>query len=303
LAFFELLGRDAQRFADAAGRLDRCPLGSGAIAGSTLPLDRDDTAAALGFTGPTRNSMDSVSARDGALEVMAAAAICMVGLSRLAEELVIWSSSEFGFVELADAYSTGSSLMPQKKNPDVPELVRGKSGRAVGNLVSLLTTLKGLPLSYNRDMQEDKEPLFDSIATLGDSLEVMAGSIATLRVNVDRMAEAAQDPMLLATDLAEVLVGEGVPFREAHEAVGRIVAHCVAGGHDLARLSRETLQGFHPAFTQGSEQLLDMERSFAQRDLLGGTARTRVEAALDAARVEIEATRARLTGASEGAGP
>ncbi len=296
LAFFELLGRDARRFADAAGRLGECPLGAGAIAGSTLPLDRDDTAAALGFTGPTRNSMDSVSARDGALEVMAAAAICMVGLSRLAEELVIWSSSEFGFVELADAYSTGSSLMPQKKNPDVPELVRGKSGRVVGNLVSLLTTLKGLPLSYNRDMQEDKEPLFDSIATLGDSLEVMAGSIATLRVNVDRMAEAAQDPMLLATDLAEVLVGEGVPFREAHEAVGRIVAHCVAGGHDLAQLSRETLQGFHPAFTQGSDALLDMERSFAQRDMVGGTARTQVEAALDAARTEIDASEAQLRG-------
>jgi len=303
LAFFELLGRDAQRFADAAERLDQCPLGSGAIAGSTLPLNREDTAAALGFASPTRNSMDSVSARDGALEVMAAAAICMVGLSRLAEELVIWSSSEFGFVELADAYSTGSSLMPQKKNPDVPELVRGKSGRVVGNLVSLLTTLKGLPLSYNRDMQEDKEPLFDSIATLGDSLEVMAGSIATLRVNVDRMAEAARDPMLLATDLAEALVVEGVPFREAHETVGRIVAHCVAGGHDLGHLSRETLQEFHTAFSQGSDELLDMERSFAQRDLLGGTARTRVEAALQAAREEIEATRVQLAGGDGESGP
>ena len=303
LAFFELLGRDAQRFADAAGRLDQCPLGSGAIAGSTLPLNREDTAAALGFAGPTRNSMDSVSARDGALEVMAAAAICMVGLSRLAEELVIWSSSEFGFVELADAYSTGSSLMPQKKNPDVPELVRGKSGRVVGNLVSLLTTLKGLPLSYNRDMQEDKEPLFDSIATLGDSLEVMAGSIATLRVDVERMAEAARDPMLLATDLAEALVGEGVPFREAHEAVGRIVAHCVAGGHDLGRLSRETLQEFHTAFSQGSDELLDMERSFAQRNLMGGTARTQVEAALEAAREEIDAARDQLSGGDWESGP
>jgi argininosuccinate lyase len=296
LAFFELLGRDAQRFADASTRLMECPLGSGAIAGSTLPLDRGDTAAALGFDAPTRNSMDSVSARDGALEVMSAAAICMVGLSRLAEELVIWSTTEFGFVELADAYSTGSSLMPQKKNPDVPELVRGKTGRVVGNLVSLLTTLKGLPMTYNRDMQEDKEPLFDSVATLSDSLEVMAGSIATLTVNVDRMADAAQDPMLLATDLAEALVCEGVPFREAHETVGRIVAHCVEGGHDLAELSRETLQGFHKAFTAGSDDLLELERSFAQRDLAGGTARVRVAEALDAARAEIEATHAQLGG-------
>jgi len=289
LAFFELLGRDAQRFADAEQRLRACPLGAGAIAGSTLPLDRAHTASALGFAGPTRNSMDSVSARDGALEVMSAVAICMVGLSRLAEELVLWSSSEFGFVELADAYSTGSSLMPQKKNPDVPELVRGKSGRAVGNLVALLTTLKGLPLTYNRDMQEDKEPLFDSVATLRDCLEVMAGSLATLRVDVDQMADAAQDPMLLATDLAEALVGEGVPFREAHTAVGQIVAHCVEGGHDLSALSRETLQQFHPAFTAGSDELLDMERSFAQRDLVGGTARAQVEAALAAARAELSA--------------
>ena len=299
LAFFELLGRDAERFADAGQRLRACPLGAGAIAGSTLPLDRADTASALGFDGPTRNSMDSVSARDGALEVMAAVAICMVGLSRLAEELVLWSSSEFGFVELADAYSTGSSLMPQKKNPDVPELVRGKSGRAVGNLVSLLTTLKGLPLTYNRDMQEDKEPLFDSVTTLRDSLEVMAGSLATLRVDVDRMADAARDPMLLATDLAEALVGEGVPFREAHTAVGQIVAHCVEGGHDLAALSRETLQQFHPAFTAGSDALLDMERSFAQRDLAGGTARSQVEAALEAAGAELSALSDGLADESE----
>ena len=222
----------------------------------------------------------------------------MVGLSRLAEELVIWSSSEFGFIELADAYSTGSSLMPQKKNPDVPELVRGKSGRAVGNLVSLLTTMKGLPLSYNRDMQEDKEPLFDSVATLRDCLQVMAGSVATLRVDVDRMAAAAQDPMLLATDLAEALVLEGVPFREAHEAVGRVVAHCIEGGHDLASLSQETLQQFHPAFNAGADTLLDAERSFAQRDLPGATARSRVEAAVAAARAEIDSIRGRLEGES-----
>ena len=287
LAFIEMLGRDAGRFRDVETRISQSPLGSGALAGSTLPLDRDDTAEALGFEGPSHNSMDSVASRDAAIEWLSAAAIAMVHLSRLGEEMVLWSSAEFGFVELADAYATGSSLMPQKKNPDVPEIVRGKTGRVVGNLVSLLTTLKGLPLTYNRDMQEDKEPLFDSAATLRDCLEVMAGSIATLTVNVERMATAAQDPMLLATDLAEALVREGVPFREAHETVGRIVAHCVGGGHDLGTLSQETLQGFHAAFSAGSAELLDIERSFAQRDLAGGTARTRVEAALEAAQAEV----------------
>jgi argininosuccinate lyase len=300
LAFVEVLDRDAGRFADAERRLDACPLGAGALAGSTLPLDRDATARALGFSRPTRNSMDTVSSRDVALEVMADTAITMINLSRLAEELVIWSSSEFGFVELADAYSTGSSLMPQKKNPDVPELVRGKSGRAVGNLVSLLTTMKGLPLTYNRDMQEDKEPLFDSMATLRDSLEVMAGAIATLRVDSARMAEAASDPMLLATDLAETLVREGVPFREAHETVGRIVAHCVEGGRDLRSLSHETLREFHGAFPAGADELLDIEHSFEQRSLVGGTARATVEQALAAARERLDAEARQLAEAPAG---
>ena len=299
LAFVEVLGRDAGRFTDAAARAAACPLGSGALAGSTLPLDREATANALGFSGPTRNSMDAVSSRDVALEVMSATAIGMINLSRLAEELVIWSSSEFSFVELADAYSTGSSLMPQKKNPDVPELVRGKSGRAVGNLVSLLTTMKGLPLTYNRDMQEDKEPLFDSMSTLRDSLEVMSGAVATLRVNTERMAEAASDPMLLATDLAEVLVREGVPFREAHEAVGRIVGHCVSGGHDLAALSKEELTTFHAAFPAGSAELLDIERSFEQRSLVGGTARETVASALEEVSSELDEEAARLDALKE----
>jgi argininosuccinate lyase len=233
--------------------------------------------------------MDTVSSRDAALEYLAAAAICMVHLSRLSEELVIWSSSEFGFVVLADAYSTGSSLMPQKKNPDVPELVRGKTGRAIGNLVSLLTTMKGLPLTYNRDMQEDKEPLFDSVTTLRDSLEVMTGCLATLGVERDRMAEAAADPMLLATDLAEVLVREGVPFREAHEAVGRIVAHCESTGDDLRALSHETLREFNPAFPAGGDELLDIERSFEQRSLRGGTARASVAEALASVRSALDA--------------
>ncbi len=280
LAYFEMWTRDAERFRDLRGRLDRAPLGSGALAGSTLPLDREQTARELGFVGPSRNSMDSVGSRDGALEFLSAAAICMIHLSRISEELVIWSSSEFGFVELADAYSTGSSLMPQKKNPDVPELVRGKTGRVVGNLMTLLTVVKGLPLTYNRDLQEDKEPVFDSARTLGDCLDVTAGALATLRVGRERMAAAASDPMLLATDLAEALVREDVPFREAHEVVGKLVAHCVEGGLDLGALSKEELRRFHPAFPAGAPELLDVERALEERDLPGGTARARVEEAL-----------------------
>jgi len=275
-----MLGRDADRQRSLRTRLIHSPLGAGALAGSTLPVNRADTAEALGFTAPAENSMDAVASRDGALEFLSAAAICMVHLSRLAEELVLWSSAEFGFVELSDAYSTGSSLMPQKKNPDVPELVRGKSGRTIGNLVTLLTVMKGLPLTYNRDMQEDKEPIFDSARTLRDALEVMAGSIRTLRVDSQRMAEAADDAMLLATDLAEALVREGVPFREAHEAVGRIVGHCVKKGVDLRSLSREDLRAFHREFSAGAAELLSLERALEGRSEIGGTARGTVEAAL-----------------------
>jgi argininosuccinate lyase len=302
LAHVEVLGRDAGRFADARARIDRSPLGAGALAGSTLPLGREQTAAELGFEGPTRNSMDTVASRDAALEYLAAAAISMVHLSRLAEELVIWSTAEFGFVELADAYSTGSSLMPQKKNPDVPELVRGKSGRAIGNLVTLLTVLKGLPLTYNRDLQEDKEPLFDSVSTLRDSLEVMAGTIATLEVRRDRMAAAASDPMLLATDLAELLVRKAVPFREAHEVVGKIVGHCTRNRLDLRSLSRADLQGFHRAFERSAGELLDLERSVESRSLAGGTARVRVLEALDAAEADVAAGLARIAAASGASG-
>jgi argininosuccinate lyase len=287
LAFVEMFGRDAERFRDLRGRLALSPLGSGALAGTTLPLDPEATARELGFAGPARNSLDAVGSRDAALEFLSAAAIAMVHLSRLAEELVLWSSTEFGFVELADAFATGSSLMPQKKNPDVPELVRAKSGRAIGNLVALLTVMKGLPLAYNRDLQEDKEPLFDSAATLRDSLEVMAGAIASLRVDADRMGRAAEDPMLLATDLAELLVQQGVPFRDAHEAVGRVVAHCVTKELDLRSLSREDLTAFHPAFPAGAGELLSLERALEARSLPGGTSREGVEHALERAGEEI----------------
>jgi len=298
LAYVEMLGRDATRFRDLRARLSQSPLGAGALAGTTLPLDRADTAHALGFEAPAANSLDAVSSRDGALEFLAASAICMVHLSRLAEELVLWSTAEFGFVELADAYSTGSSLMPQKKNPDVPELVRGKTGRMIGNLVALLTVMKGLPLAYNRDLQEDKEPLFDSAATLGDALAVMAGALATLRVDVARMREAAGDPLLLATDLAEALVRVGVPFREAHEAVGRAVGHCVAKKLDLRSLSREDLRAFHPAFPSGAAELLSLDRALEERSLIGGTARGTVLSALETAERALEAEAAQL-----GAGP
>ncbi len=259
------------------------------VAGSTLPIGREETAAELGFQGPTRNSMDTVASRDGALEYLSNTAIAMVHLSRLAEELVLWSTAEFGFIELADAYSTGSSLMPQKKNPDVPEIVRGKTGRAIGNLVTLLTVLKGLPLTYNRDLQEDKEPLFDSVTTLRDCLEVMTGALATLAVRVDRMAEAASDPMLLATDLAEILVREGVPFRDAHEVVGQIVGHCTRSNVNLRSLSHTDMQGFHEAFAAGADELLDLERSLESRSLAGGTSRGRVESALAEIESEIAA--------------
>jgi argininosuccinate lyase len=294
LAFVEMFGRDAQRFRDLEARLARSPLGSGALAGSTLPLDPEATARALGFAGPARNSMDAVASRDAGLEFLADGAIAQVHLSRLAEELVLWSTAEFGFIELADAYATGSSLMPQKKNPDVPELVRGKAGRAIGNLVALLTVLKGLPLTYNRDLQEDKEPIFDTARTLRDSLEVMAGAIATLRVDEARMREAASDPMLLATDLAETLVRAGVAFREAHEAVGRIVGHCVEKDADLRSLSREDLRAFHPAFPAGARELLSLERALEGRSLPGATARPRVAEALDAADAELAAARSEL---------
>jgi argininosuccinate lyase len=294
LAHVEALGRDGARFAAVRERVARCPLGAGALAGSTLPLDPAATAAALGFDAPVANSMDAVASRDAALEFLAAAAICMVHLSRLAEELVLWSTSEFGFVELSDAYSTGSSLMPHKKNPDVPELVRGKAGRAIGNLVTLLTVVKGLPLTYNRDLQEDKEPVIDSATTLRDSLEVMTGAVETLAVRADRMRAAAEDPLLLATDLAEALVREGVPFRDAHEAVGRVVAHCGERGLDLRTLSGEDLRAFHPAFPGEARALLDLQRSLDARTLAGGTARERVAEALERSARGIEAELADL---------
>jgi argininosuccinate lyase len=294
LAHERALARDDGRLRDARARMDRSPLGAGALAGSTLPLDREGTARELGFAGPAANSLDAVAARDAALELLAALAILMVHLSRICEELVLWSSAEFGFVELDDAFSTGSSLMPQKKNPDPAELVRGKSGRVIGDLVSLLVTLKGLPLAYNRDMQEDKEPVFDAVDTAVDSLLLIAGAVRTLAVRREAMARAAADPLLLATDLAEHLVARGVPFREAHECVGRLVAHAVESGTPLDRIPASELRRFHPQLDLDPRSFFTAERSLEARSTVGGPARGAVLQALAAAREELAAAASEL---------
>jgi argininosuccinate lyase len=294
LAHFEALSRDDARLRDARGRMDHCPLGAGALAGTSLPLDRASTARELGFAAPARNSMDAVSARDAALELLGALAILAVHLSRIAEELVLWSSSEFDFVRLDDAYSTGSSLMPQKKNPDSAELVRGKSGRVIGALVALLVAMKGLPLSYNRDMQEDKEPVFDAVRTARGSLRVLAGALRTLEVQREKMARATADPLLLATDLAEHLVQRGVAFREAHELVGRVVAHAAESGVELSALDAATLARFHPELAVDPARFFSAERSLETRDLPGGPARKRVEHEVGQAHAAVAATRQEL---------
>ena len=227
LAYVEMLQRDVERLEDARRRCNVLPLGSGALAGTTLPIDRDAVRDELGFDSLSANSLDAVSDRDFAVELIAACALLMVHLSRLAGEIVLWTTSEFGFAELPDAYATGSSIMPQKKNPDVLELARGRTGRVTGDLVNLLTVLKGLPLAYNRDLQEDKQPLFDALDTSLRTLEVLTDTVGVLRFDVDAMRRAAEDPMLLATDVAEYLVVKGLPFREAHAAVGAAVRRCL----------------------------------------------------------------------------
>jgi argininosuccinate lyase len=295
LAHYQALSRDDARLADARARMGLCPLGAGALAGSTLPLDREATARELGFDAPNPNSLDAVASRDSALELLAALAILMVNLSRLAEELVLWASSEFGFIELDDAFSTGSSLMPQKKNPDGAELVRGKTGRVVGDLTSLLVAMKALPLAYNRDMQEDKEPVFDAVETALGSLAVLSGTLQSLRVNAEVTHAAASDPLLLATDLAEHLVGRGVPFREAHEIVGRLVGQAVASGTPLDRLPPETFARFHPALDIDPREFFSVERALEARSGSGGPSRPDVASAIEAARADLDRTEAELS--------
>ena len=283
LAYFEMLQRDVERFRDALRRTDVLPLGSGALAGVPYPIDREFLRKELGFAEISRNSIDAVSDRDFVLEYLAAASLCMMHLSRLAEELILWSSAEFGFLELDEAYTTGSSIMPQKKNPDVAELARGKTGRVYGHLVSLLTTMKALPLAYNRDIQEDKEALFDAVDTLLSTLNVLAGMLGTLRVRAERTRQAAEEGYSLATDLADYLVRKGLPFRQAHQAVARLIQYAGSKKKSLRELTLEEYQKFSPLFAQDVYSIT-LESSLAARDVPGATSPRQVEEALRRAR-------------------
>ncbi len=284
MAWFEMLERDHERLGDCARRMNRCPLGAAALAGTTFPVDREFTARELGFDGPCANSLDAVSDRDFAIEFAAAASLLMMHLSRMSEELVIWSSAQFGFITLSDAFCTGSSIMPQKKNPDVPELVRGKSGRVFGHLMGLLTLMKSQPLAYNKDNQEDKEPLFDTVDQLKGCLKVFADMVPEITCNREAMRRAALRGFATATDLADYLVRKGVPFRDAHEVVGKAVALCVERGCDLTDLTLEELRGFSEAIDEDVFDCLTLEGSVAARNHVGGTAPEQVRRAIAAAR-------------------
>lgn len=271
LAYWEMLDRDEARFRECLERVNVLPLGSAALAGSSLPLDRKYVAELLGFPRISANSMDAVSDRDFAAEFLFAASLCMMHMSRFCEDLIVWSSGEFSFVEISDAFTTGSSLMPQKKNPDVAELIRGKTGRIYGNLVSLLTVLKGLPMCYNRDLQEDKEPVFDTVDTLSGCLAVMASMLGGIRFNRKRMLEEAVRGFSTATEIADYLVLRGVPFRTAHEIVGGIVGDCVRSGKGLADLSLEEWRRYHESFAEDIFRCLDVKNSIMAKSVEGGT--------------------------------
>jgi argininosuccinate lyase len=279
MAWYEMLDRDFGRLQDCQARLNKCPLGAAALAGTTFPIDRMMTSDALGFESPTRNSLDSVSDRDFAIEFTAAAALITTHLSRMSEELVLWTSAQFAFVTIPDRFCTGSSIMPQKKNPDVPELVRGKTGRINGHLMALLTLMKSQPLAYNKDNQEDKEPLFDTVQTLHDCLRAFADMVPALTPNQENMRNAALEGFATATDLADYLVRRGVTFRDAHEVVGNAVAHCVAESCRLEDLSLSTLQGFYHDIDNDVFDVLTLEGSVAARDHIGGTSPVQVAAA------------------------
>jgi argininosuccinate lyase len=284
LAYVAMLERDRERLADCRGRVNRLPLGAAALAGTTFPIDRARVARELGFEGLSENSLDAVSDRDFAIEFCAAASLVMVHLSRLAEELVLWASPRYGFVRLPDRYCTGSSIMPQKKNPDVPELVRGKSGRVFGSLVALLALMKGQPLAYNKDNQEDKEPLFDAAATVRSSLEVFAGLVEGLEPAPEAMRAALLEGHATATDLADYLVRKGLPFRDAHEAVAKAVREAERSGQDLASLPLATLQRFSGKISADVKRILTPEGSVAARNHIGGTAPAQVRKAVSRAR-------------------
>ena len=284
LAYFWMFRRDYVRLAAARDAADASPLGAAALAGTTYPIDRAATAEALGLSGVIPNSMDAVSDRDFICDLVYACALAQVHLSRLCEELILWCSAEFGFCEMDDAHSTGSSIMPQTKNPDFAELVRGKSGRAIGNLVSILTVLKGLPLTYGKDLQEDKEALFDAVDTLSGSLMAVTGMMRTLSYRADRMAEAACEGYMAATDLADYLVSKGMPFREAHAVVGRVVARCVAEGRTLQDLSVDELAEMDASFDECALAALDITQVVARRNSEGGTGHDAVEEQIRLAR-------------------
>jgi len=276
LAYVEMLDRDAGRLADARTRMNQCPLGAAALAGTTFPINRQATAEALGFDAPTANSLDAVSDRDYIMELLAAASICAVHLSRFSEELILWMSAQFGFIDLPDAFCTGSSIMPQKKNPDMPELVRGKSGRIIGGLVAILTTVKGLPLAYNKDMQEDKTAIFDAFDNLEGSLRVFGDMLPGMQVNKAAMHKAAASGFATATDLADALVRAGVPFREAHAIVGKSVAFCIQQQIELHEMDADACAEIDARLTAEMVQSLSVERCVAARNHIGGTAPAQV---------------------------
>lgn len=288
LAWFEMLQRDYGRLMDCRARMNQSPLGAAALAGTPYPIDRQMTAELLGFDKPTENSLDSVSDRDFGIEFCAFASILMTHLSRASEELVLWTSAQFNFIELPDRFCTGSSIMPQKKNPDVPELVRGKTGRTNGNLISLLTLMKSQPLAYNKDNQEDKEPLFDSIDTVRDSLRAFADMIPAITSKKDSMFEAAKRGFSTATDLADYLVRQGMPFRDAHEVVGKSVAYGLNTGKDLSEMTLVELQQFSDTIQQDVFEVLKLEGSVAARDHVGGTAPDQVRAAVVRAKANLQ---------------
>ena len=283
LAYFEMYQRDIERFNQCLERTDVMPLGSGALAGVPYPIDRHAVAKELGFSKLSANSIDAVSDRDFVIEYQAAASITMMHLSRLAEEIVLWSTAEFGFIEIDDAFVTGSSIMPQKKNPDVAELARGKTGRVYGHLVAILTTMKGLPLSYNRDLQEDKEGLFDTVDTVLSTLEVFAAMIGSLRIKGERTRSAAEENFTLATDLADYLVKKGIPFRQAHTIVGKLVRHAIENKKTLSSLDIKEYKTFSHKFEEDVKSIT-VESSLASRDVPGGTAPGQVQRALAEAR-------------------
>ena len=278
LAYVEMFARDAERMADVRKRVNRLPLGAAALAGTSYPLDREAVARALDMDGVCQNSLDAVSDRDFAIEFTAAATLAMVHVSRLSEELILWMSQNFGFIRIADRFTTGSSIMPQKKNPDVPELARGKTGRVAGHLVALVTLMKGQPLAYNKDNQEDKEPLFDTVDTLRDTLRIFADMMGGITVNPEAMEQAARKGFATATDLADYLVKKGLPFRDAHETVAHAVKTAQQQGCDLSELPLATLQGFHPSIGEDVFQVLSLRGSLDARRVLGGTAPEQVRA-------------------------